>query len=158
MKGVKHMVECHCILPQFKYRESALYHKFIVFSIIDDSDTVIPKFAQCNNCGVVHRIFDICKSEIVAGKEDLNSITTKEEMSLSLSSDLVDVLKTYNVDLPTWEQASFIITHKKWGENIILSKDFINDEVTGKRLVFVGPQKFKLEEFLASNMMNTNEP
>ena len=147
------MIECHCILPQFKNRADPPYHKFVVFSIIDDSDTVIPKYAQCNNCDVIHKIFDICKSEIISGKDELKSITTKDDLSLMLSPNLVEVLKTYNVDVPTWEQANFIISNRKWGQSIILSKDTIDDDVMGKRLVFKGAKKFKLEEFLDSASM-----
>ena len=150
MEGIKHMIECHCILPQFKNRKDPAYHKFIVFSIIDDSDTVIPKYAQCNNCDVIHKVFDICKSEIIPGKDELKSITTKDDLSLTLSSSLIEVLKTYNVDVPTWEQANFIISNKKWGQSIILLKDTINNDVMGKRLLFEGAKKFKLEEFLDS--------
>ena len=150
MQGIKHIVECHCILPQFKNRQNTPYHKFIVFSIVDDSDTVVPKYAQCNNCDVVHRVFDICKSEIVTGKEELKSIVTEQELTLTLPDGVCDVLKTYNVDIPTWEMASFIFVNEQWGQSIILSKDSIGDEVTGKRLVFEGHKKFKLEEFLHS--------
>jgi len=147
------MIECHCILPQFKNRASPPYHKFVVFSTIDDSDTAIPKYAQCNNCDVVHKVFDICKSEIISGKDELRSITSKNDLSLVLSPSLVEVLKTYNADVPTWEQANFIISNRKWGQSIILSKDTIGDDVMGKRLVFESIKKFKLEEFLDSATM-----
>ena len=46
MNGIKHLIECQCILPQFKKRENPPYHKFVVFSIIDDVDEVLEKFAQ----------------------------------------------------------------------------------------------------------------
>ena len=44
-------------------------HKFVVFSVIDDSDTFIKKIVNCNNCGVTHRIIGPCQSEIIQGKE-----------------------------------------------------------------------------------------
>ena len=65
MTGVLHLIECHCCLPQYKNSKKPVYHKFKVFSILDDGDTVISKHSQCNNCGVVHHVIDICKSEII---------------------------------------------------------------------------------------------
>ena len=63
------MVECHCVLPQYRNRKEVVYHSFVVFSIIDEAGTVIPKHATCNNCGVIHNVRDICKSEIIPGRE-----------------------------------------------------------------------------------------
>ena len=73
MKGVKHLVQCHCILPQYKNAKDPVFHKFTVFSVIDDSDTVVSKYAECNNCGAAHKVYDICKSEIVVGKDEVRS-------------------------------------------------------------------------------------
>ena len=60
MRGQKHLIECHCILPQYRRALNTVYHKFVVFSEIDDSDTVVPKFAQCNNCGVIGHLAGQC--------------------------------------------------------------------------------------------------
>ena len=64
MQGFKHLVQCHCILPQYRKMKDPVFHKFVVFSTIDKKDNVEPKNVQCNNCGVIHKVFDICKSEI----------------------------------------------------------------------------------------------
>ena len=96
MIGTKHIVECHCVLPQYRNRKIPIYHKFMVFSIIDDSDTVLPKYAQCNNCGVVHKIYDICKSEILAGKDEIRTLCTIEDISLTIPEDIRGVLDSYN--------------------------------------------------------------
>jgi len=148
VKGIKHLVECHCVLPQYRGLDKPVYHKFITFSVVDDSDTVIPKYAQCNNCGVIHKIIDICKSEIVSGKEELKSITTVEELSLNIPINISDVLKVYNVDLPTWEYVNFIITNNQWGSHVILTKDDVKEEITGKKLLFIEPGKYKIEDFV----------
>jgi len=63
-RGMKHLIECHCILSQYRDRQDAIYHKFIVFSEVDEGDTVIPKFVNCNNCGICHNVIDLCKSII----------------------------------------------------------------------------------------------
>jgi len=151
MQGIKHLVECHCILPQFRRKKDAIYHKFIVFSIIDDSDTLIPKYIQCNNCGVVHKIFDICKSEIVPGRDELRTTTNIADVKLGMSNDLIDILEMYDIDLPTWEQAKFILNNNKWGEFIILNKDYVDDDMIGKRLFFDAEDKFRIEDFITSD-------
>ena len=79
MNGINHLIECQCILPQYKKRNNPPFHRFVVFSIVDDSDDVVEKFSQCNNCGIVHRVYDICKSEIASGHESLNSLPSKDD-------------------------------------------------------------------------------
>ncbi len=45
-RGQKHLIECHCILPQYRRSSNTVYHKFVVFSVIDDSDTVEVEIAK----------------------------------------------------------------------------------------------------------------
>jgi len=122
----------------------------MVFSIIDDSDTVVPKYAQCNNCGVVHKIIDICKSEILVGRDEIRSLCTIDDISLVIPEDIREVLKSYKVELPIWEQVQFILKHKKWGEQVILSKENLEDETQGKMLVIEGLDQgqIRIESFI----------
>tara|TARA_B100000242_G_C42998852_1_gene464001 strand:+ start:676 stop:1032 length:357 start_codon:yes stop_codon:yes gene_type:complete len=115
-----------------------------VFSEIDDSDTVVPKFAQCNNCGVIHKIYDICKSEIITHKEDLKSIRTIDDLSLTLPPDVVRVLESYKCDLPSWEQAEFILNNEQWGTIITLMRDETEEETTGKAMKIDGRSKISI--------------
>ena len=149
MNGIKHLLECQCILPQYKKRDNPPYHKFVVFSIVDDSDSVLEKFAQCNNCGIVHRVFDICKSEIATGHESLSSLPTKEDFQLMLPSSVVDILNSYDCDLCVWEQVAFIMNYNKVGEKIIISKDEIDGKVQGKFLSYIGENRFNIEPFMS---------
>ena len=41
---IKHLVECQCILKIFEKKTKPLYHKFIVFSVIDENDNILEKF------------------------------------------------------------------------------------------------------------------
>ena len=91
MKGLKHLVECHCVLPQYRNKKDTSYHQFVVFSIIDNADSVIPKHAACNNCGVIHNIYDIGKSEIQAGQET-GAVMQREDIKLMMPKSLSDVL------------------------------------------------------------------
>ena len=147
MQGVKHLVQCHCILPQFKNAVDPVFHKFVVFSTIDDSDTVQPKFAQCNNCGVIHKVVDICKSELTS-KDDAKALPSIEDIKFSLPPDLVRALETYQSDIATWEQAEWIYLTRSWDQWITLARDEDeNGDVHGKRLIFLNDGRFRIEAF-----------
>lgn len=159
MRGVKHIVQCHCILPQYRAKtfEETVFHKFVVFSVIDNDDKVIEKLVNCNNCGATHKIFDICKSEIVTGKEDIKSVMSIDDFKLSLPSQLFDVLKSYNLEIHDFEFSQFIIDNKKWGTTIVLSKEEVEERVEGKILNFIGPEKFRIESFARNESVQSNE-
>jgi len=147
LEGVKHLVQCHCILPQFKESSDPVFHKFVVFSIIDDSDTVQPKFAQCNNCGIVHKVTDICKSELT-NKEDAKFIPNIDDIKFSIPADLTKLLESYQSDIATWEQAEWIYLTKRWDQWITLAKEESEDgDVHGKRLIFTDDGRFRIEAF-----------
>ena len=96
--GLRHLIECHCILPQFRNRKDPVYHKFVVFSITND-DVVQQKLVQCNNCGIVHKVIDFCKSEIVHGIEENKSLRTIDDIKLGITKQLADFLVQQNADL-----------------------------------------------------------
>ena len=146
MTGAKHLIQCHCILPTLRKAPVPVYHSFVVFSVIDDEGNIVSKDAECNNCSVIHRVVDFCKSEITT-KEKSSSIITMKDISMMISKELTNVLTSYDCDIATWEQAYFITSHKKWGEKITLTKE-LNDGLTkGKLLTFEKPNKFKIEPF-----------
>lgn len=144
MEGIKHLIDCNCILPQMKERNPPIFHSFIVFSILLEDSSVVEKFAQCNNCGIIHKVYDICKSELLK-KEQHVSVQTIQDIGLSLPSELNNVLVTYKCDIATWEHAQFIYENQKWGECIIVARETENGVTNGKRLVIDGPKKFKIE-------------
>ncbi len=146
MKGVKHIVECHCVLPQLKKSKNIVYHKFVVFSIIDDSDTVIPKYAKCNNCSVIHNVIDICKSEINVGNEE-GGILTKEDIKLMIPSDLSNILETYNCDEATWENALFVFENNLYDHQVVIERKEEEDRIFGKILKITKLNKFRIEPY-----------
>ena len=146
MYGCKHTVECHCILPQFREAKNPPWHKFVVFSIVDDGDTVIPKHAQCNNCGVIHNVFDIGKSEILAGQE-IGAVMTKDDIQLMLPDSLKNILITYSCDVATWENVLFVLQHSKFPSNIILDKKEEEGVVSGKLLEMTGHGKYLIRPY-----------
>lgn len=147
LQGIKHIIECHCVLPQYRNKKDTVYHKFVAFSILDDSDTVISKHVQCNNCSVVHEVYDICKSNIIPGRDELGSVLDVDDIKLMVTEDVCRVLESYEVDLPTWEEAAFIQSQKKWGSFVVLKKDTMENKIHGKRLVFYSPSNTVIEPF-----------
>lgn len=147
MNGIKHLIECHCILPQYKNSKDPVFHKFVVFSIIDDSDTCVSKIANCNNCGASHNVYDICKSEIITGVEDSKSEMKIEDFKLSLPPSLFELLVSYKKEICDFEYSQFIIDHEKWGSKIVLTKDNVENKVQGKVLNFISSERFKVESF-----------
>ena len=150
MRGQQHLLQCHCMLPQYRGRKDPVFHKFIVFSVIDDSDTVIPKYVQCNNCGAVHKAYDICKSEMITGKDELNTVTTVSEIRRGLPVDLREILESYDCDLPIWENVLFIYLNKLWGQTVVMTRDTINNEVQGKVLRLNGEDSIMIENYIIS--------
>ena len=64
MLGIKHLVNCHCYLKIYQKNENIIYHKFPVYSKIDENGNIIPKNVKCNNCNAFHKVYEIQKSEI----------------------------------------------------------------------------------------------
>ena len=140
------MVECHCVLPQFRNSAKPKYHNFVVFSILDDSGSPIPKHARCNNCGVIHNIIDLCKSEIIAGHEE-GAVIEIEDIELMLPESITNILKNYDCDVPTWEQALFIVQNAKWGSYVILKRNYEKGIEAGKLLRLNSPGNYRIEPF-----------
>jgi len=148
--GQKHLIKCRCVLPQFKSQQDPPTHQFIVFSIINDDGICIPKYSQCNNCGTLHKVTDICKSDILIGKEYIKSLITVEDIKSSLHTNVVSILESNNVDIATWEAVQFVLENKRWGEIVVLSTDVEGDEIHGKYIRILGETLFKVESFMRS--------
>lgn len=144
MSGIKHLIECHCILPQYKKRDPPLYHKFAVYSKIRDG-LIDEKYAQCNNCGIVHKVYDICRSEIVAGKEEFNTGLTITDMSMQLTDKLSMLLSNHNCDYATWEHVVDIIDEERWGEPVVIKRDIVEDKVIVKILKLNEGERIKIQ-------------
>lgn len=145
--GLKHLVTCRCTLPQFKRHSQPPKHQFVVFSIIGDDNNVKSKYAQCNNCGVIHRIIEINRSEILFGKEQAASILTPDDIKTSLPTRLVELLEGNHADLATWEATKYIYENKKWGEFVLLTSENDEGTRTGKYVRLLGENLFDVDGF-----------
>ena len=153
MEGYKHLVECHCVLPQYRKMENPIFHKFVVFSVLDEEGNVIPKMSQCNNCGAVHKVVDICKSEIAPGKDETKSVLTKNDIARSLPQQISEMFEEYQLGVADYEFAKFIIENEKWGSLIVLSREAEGDGYAGKSLNFVGPNKYRVDPYFDTDLV-----
>lgn len=147
MRGQRHLIKCRCVLPQYKGVTNPPPHQFVVFSVINDDDSARVKFSQCNNCGIIHKVTDICKSEILPGKEAMSSVVKIEDVKLSLPPNLADILERNNVDIATWESAQFILENKEWGNFVILAQEEESGTRQGKYVRIMSETFFKVESF-----------
>lgn len=145
--GLKHLIRCRCVMPQFKNLPEPPVHQFVVFSIVDDSDVVKSKFSQCNNCGVIHKVIDICKSEIIQSRESMGSLINIDDIKPSLPQNLVAILESNGADLATWEASQFIFENEKWGEFVVLNSDAESGLRQGKYVQIIGKNLFKVGTF-----------
>ena len=145
-RGIKHLVECHCILPQFKKKDPPIYHKFTVYSrIVEKSEKIETKFIQCNNCNTLHKIIDLCRSEIVTGKDEYASGLTIEDMSHQLDSKLSNLLSVNNCDYATWEHVIDIIEDERWGEQVVIKREVVDEKQHVKVLKILSENKIRIK-------------
>jgi hypothetical protein len=134
LEGIRHLIECHCTLPQFRNANPPVYHKFVVFSVLDE-DSIQKKLVQCNNCGILHKIVDLCKSEIAHGMEEGHSLRTAEDIKLGIPDKLATFLTQQNADISMWEYVEFILDNKQERE-VILKKEQ-KDELTQLKILHI---------------------
>ena len=154
MPGIKHLIQCHCVLPQYRSLASPLFHKFIVFSNVDEEDLVLPKLARCNNCDAIHKITDFCKSEIILGLEDTTAITTKDEIKPAIPEEIIEILDSHNCDLPTWEHCADILKNKLWNTEVVIAKENIGDATQFKVMKIKNRNDVKIETYLRSDVIS----
>ena len=138
-----HLVECQCILPIYKNHTKPVYHKFPVFSELDENNNIIEKYVSCNNCDCIHLVNEISSSELIWGKDFYKSfVNTVSDIKFNLISEnqenLVNILEQNKCDISIWEKAYFILENEIEDDIIISKKD-----IEGFLLVKVLKQKNK---------------
>ena len=145
MKGAKHLVQCHCVLPQFRAADPPIFHKFIVFSVIDENDAVVEKVAKCPNCDALHRVTEIGKSEIVHGKDGSSSVMDIEDIKSQLPTSIVTILDRHKVDDATYEQALFYVNTYNADDAIILARERLEDRTSIKAMWIKPDRSIKID-------------
>ena len=145
MSGQKHLIECHCYLKIFDDGESRVNHKFPVYSKFDNQGRVIPKLQKCNNCDTLHFIYDICKSELRAGKDETSITVDVEELCLMLPERLANIFIKNSCGIADIEHAIDIIEEERWGEHIVIRRDVIDEEEQIKIVKIIDDKRFHIE-------------
>lgn len=148
MIGSKHLIQCHCVLPQYKKRENPFFHKFVAYSRCDDSGEVIEKFSKCNNCGVIHKIIDFCKSELFYGSEDALSLITVDDLRLTMPDNIQNILDKHKCDIATWEQVAHCFECDIFDTPIVIAKKRISGSTQMKHLILLESGKVKIDAYL----------
>jgi len=146
MIGTKHLIQCHCVLPQFRKLEDPIFHKFVVYSKFLDDSSVEERLVKCNNCDAIHKVIDLCRSEIVLKIDDVDSILDENEIKLGLPDKIVKILEKNSSDIATYESIDHIIEKSAWGSEVIVSRKTINNEkIHVKILEIKGADSFRLK-------------
>ena len=146
---VNHLIECQCILPLYKKSKKLIFHKFTVFSEINDNDEVKEKYVSCNNCDSIHKVTEVLKSEVVWGNDSYkNLVTTIEDIKFNLSNEgyekIINILEQNNCEISIWENINFLIQNDL-EESVIISKEEIDNSVVIKKLFYLN-NNFKLKK------------
>ena len=144
MPGIKHLIECHCMLAIYKNSSRIINHKFPVYSKFDKNGKVIPKIVKCNNCDTLHDIYDICKSEIRPGKDTTSVTLSKEDISFMLPDKVIKLLEKTDADISVYEHIADVIEEERWEEIIVLKRDIVNEVTQIKGVTFQSENKFKI--------------
>ncbi len=145
MAGTKHLIQCHCMLPQYRRKEIPVFHQFVVYSKIDEDDKIKERLSKCNNCGAIHRILDLCKSEIAINLEETDTVITKDDVIESLPEKVAKILSDNHADLATYENVEDVIFDERWGEKIVISRQKINGEKQNLKIIeFKSEEKFRV--------------
>lgn len=139
----RHVIKCRCILTQFKRMADPPVYEFVAFSEIIDG-VVQTKLSACPNCGTIHKVIDICKSEIL-NRDDSRTMTSIEDIRVSLSEPLAAILEKHAVDISVWEHARWIIEQQSWGSFITLEQEKISGGKNIKIMIILGNSLFRIE-------------
>lgn len=151
----RHLVECHCVLPIYKNKHPIFYHKFAVYSKIDKkTGKVLPKYVNCNNCGVTHYVLELCRSDIKIGKEDIVSIRTIKDIKISIPEKIVVLLDEYNSQIDIYEEVEDVIHNDLYPRSIVINREVIDENQHYKILNLSSKDKYKiLSEIINTTVM-----
>lgn len=148
MPGYKHLVQCHCVLPQYRNLDEPLFHKFVVYSKLDESGDVIAKLVKCNNCEVLHKVVDYCKSEIASGIDDSFAISSISDIQGNIPEKISNILLSNKCDISIWEHVDDIVLNEEWGQSLVISRQRVGDSTQIKLLTINNIDKFRVETHL----------
>ena len=138
-------------MPTLKSKKDPPLHSFIAFSVENDDGTLNEKYVNCNNCGILHKVTGICKSEIMHNFEGTSSSITLEDIKLTIPEGIGRLLESYNCELPDFEFIKFMLDNSK-KDFIVLSHEFNDGRKTGK--ILKETELLKLSRFPEVRLLN----
>lgn len=145
----RHLIRCRCVLTQFKKADNPPSYQFVVFSEIVD-EQVQTKLVSCPNCGILHKVYDICKSEIINSDESRTLINI-EDVKSSLQENVSSVLEKHEADISVWEHARWIIENQQWGNFVVLEQEKTPGGKNVKIMTILGTSLFRIETRFVSD-------
>ena len=72
-----------------------------------------------------------------------------------ISENLSSVLETYNCDISTWENVEFIIDNELWDEDVVISRESIDDITHVKVLNILSETKLKVNSNIIKDTLES---
>jgi hypothetical protein len=113
---------------------------------MDENGIVNPKLVMCNNCERIHRVTDICKSNILHDGSGRFGIRTVDDVKSGLPTSLVKLVDKNEISLPVWEEIEYKFKNKD-SSPTILGKEHIKGDVFGKYLEIKDLDSFSIGDF-----------
>lgn len=149
MNYITHLIECSCILPLYSKSEKPIYHKFPVFSTLNEKEELEEKYVACNNCDVIHKVTDFCSSEVMTDTSNYRGlVTTKEDLEHSLNDKIISVLIKNDCEVDVWEKLDFLFENNI-SDHVVISKKYEESSVICQ-IIYIesdGSYKIKREIF-----------
>lgn len=142
---LKHTLQCKCFAASEMDKETPQFYEFIAISEVDENGDVVPRTIPCDNCGRLHEVYEICKSNVIDGTDSPIGILSMEEIEMSIPEKLQKLLKDNKCPKHTWEEASLILEKELWGSSIILNRDIQNNKVFCKTLKILGVTFYRID-------------
>lgn len=156
---IKHLVECSCVLPKYKHIEPMVWHQFVVFSELNkETGAVLPSFAQCNNCGAIHKVLEIGVSNVIKNQkvDSIQGLVTIEDVKENIPEKLVEILEKYKCPLSTYQEVQYLLENQLWGIPVILTRDEVDGSIVGKYIQIIGSSLWKVVNFLEEHSDTIN--
>jgi hypothetical protein len=129
-----------------------IYHKFPVYSKFNiKNGNVISKYINCNNCGITHQVYELCRSKIVVGKEETNAVRSINDISLNIDTKIIKILNEYACQVDVYEEIEDILENKIFPSSVIIKREVIDENNIVKVLTINEKDYYKI----TSEVINT---
>jgi len=120
------------------------HYAFPVLSKISKNGQVNDKNVKCPNCGRMHCVYEIGRSNVISG----GSYRELDDVKRTLPDDLVKALDEHGCDYITYEECELAIKKRvKNNRKIILTREYSDGEITGKCVLIKKNGDFLLESY-----------